>query len=113
MNLNRNNFNLTATHSATLGAGAMNQLSAQYGRRQFTEPNNSQDIAEYFSSGNTLQTGANLVGDQNDTNHTVEIRDTFFKRFGSRALGAGREGRRLDSVRRVTSGTSRSTRATC
>lgn len=82
MNLNRNNFNLTSTHSTTVGGGGLNQLSVQYGRRQFTEPNNSQSIAEYFSSGNTLQTGANPVGDQNDTNNTVEVRDTFFKRFG-------------------------------
>lgn len=83
MNLNRNNFNAVVTHSATLGNGALNQLSVQYGRRQFTEPNNSQAVAEYFSSGNTLQTGANLVGDQNDTNNTFELRDTFFKRLGS------------------------------
>ena len=82
MNLNRNNFNLTSTHSTTVGGGGLNQLSVQYGRRQFTEPNNSQSIAEYFSSGNTLQTGANPVGDQNDTNNTVEVRDTFFKRIG-------------------------------
>lgn len=82
MNLNRNNFNLTSTHSTTVGGGGLNQLSVQYGRRQFTEPNNSQSVAEYFSSGNTLQTGANPVGDQNDTNNTVEIRDTFFKRIG-------------------------------
>lgn len=83
MNLNRNNVNVAATHSATLHAGALNQLSLQYGRRQFTEPNNSQSIAEYFSSGNTLQTGANVVGDQNDTNNTVELRDTFYKRVGA------------------------------
>jgi hypothetical protein len=83
MDLNRDNFNAMATHAASLGAGALNQLSLQYGRRQFTEPNNSQAIAEYFSSGNTLQTGANLVGDQNDTNNTFEVRDTFFQRIGS------------------------------
>src|SRR6266508_2678580 len=82
MNLNRNNINLTATHSATI-RGAVNQLSMQYGRRQFTEPNNSQALAEFFSSGNNLQTGANPVGDQNDTNNTVEVRDTFYKRIGS------------------------------
>ncbi len=83
MNLNRNNFNTTATHSATLGGGALNQVSIQYGRRQFTEPNNSANMAEYFSSGNTLQSGANVVGDQNDTNNTFELRETFFKRTGS------------------------------
>jgi carboxypeptidase family protein len=82
MNLNRNNYNATATHSLTLPGGALNQISVQVGRRQFTEPNNSQSIAEYFSSGNTLQTGANPVGDQNDTGNTAEVRETFYKRFG-------------------------------
>jgi hypothetical protein len=82
MNLNRNNFNATATHLATV-RGSVNQLSVQYGRRQFTEPNNSQALGEFFSSGNNLQTGANAVGDQNDTNNTVEVRDSFYRRFGS------------------------------
>ena len=83
MNLNRNNFNATVTHSETFAGGALNQLSVQAGRRQFTEPNNSQSLGEYFSSGNTLQTGANPVGDQNDTGNTVEVRETFYKRIGS------------------------------
>ena len=83
MNLNRNNFNATATYSATFANGGLNQLSTQVGRRQFTEPNNSPALAEYFSSGNTLQTGANPVGDQNDTNNTVEFRDAFYKHVGS------------------------------
>ena len=83
MNLDRNNANLSATHSATIGGGGLNQLSVQFGRRRFSEPNNSQNLAEYFSSGNTLQTGANLVGDQDDTNNIVELRETFFKRVGS------------------------------
>jgi carboxypeptidase family protein len=83
MNLNRNNANASLTHSASIGGGALNQLSVQVGRRRFSEPNNSQQVAEYFSSGNTLQTGANLVGDQDDTNNIVEVRETFFKRLGS------------------------------
>jgi len=83
MNLNRHNANVSATHSAAIGGGGLNQLSAQVGRRRFSEPNNSQNVAEYFSSGNTLQTGANLVGDQDDTNNIVEVRETFFKRFGN------------------------------
>ncbi len=40
-------------------------------------------MAEYFSSGTTLQTGANIVGDQNDTGDVFEIRDTFYMRVGS------------------------------
>jgi Carboxypeptidase regulatory-like domain len=83
MNLNRDNLNVTATHAWTLGGGALNQLAMQVGRRKFQEPNNSQAMAEWFSSGNTLQTGANIVGDQNDTGDIVEARDTFFKHVGS------------------------------
>ena len=67
----------------TLGHGALNQLSVQAGRRKFQEPNNSSAIGEWFSSGSTLQTGANIVGDQNDTGDIVELRDTFFKHVGS------------------------------
>ena len=40
-------------------------------------------MAEYFSSGTTLQTGANIVGDQIDTGKIFEVRDTFFLRLGS------------------------------
>jgi Carboxypeptidase regulatory-like domain len=82
MNLNRDNWNVTATHAWTMG-GALNQLAFQIGRRKFQEPNNSTALGEWFSSGNTLQTGANIVGDQNDTGDIVEVRDTFFKHVGT------------------------------
>jgi carboxypeptidase family protein/TonB-dependent receptor-like protein len=83
MNLNRDNWNLTATHSLTLGGAGLNQFSLQVGRRKFQEPNNTQAMGEWFSSGNTLQTGANIVGDQNDVGNIVEVRDTFFKHLGT------------------------------
>ena len=73
--------------------------SVQVGRRKFDEPNNSTALAEYFSSGNTLQTGANIVGDQNDTGDIFEVRDTFFTRVGSGTLGAGPEVRRRVAAR--------------
>ena len=83
MQLNRDNFNASATHSWTVSNSSLNQLSVQVGRRKFAEPNNSQAISEYFSSGTTLQTGANIVGDQLDTGDVIEIRNTFFTRIGS------------------------------
>ena len=83
MNLNRDNWNVTATHAWVLGGGALNQLAFQAGRRKFQEPNNSSALGEWFSSGNTLQTGANIVGDQNDTGDIAEVRDTFFKHVGT------------------------------
>ena len=83
MQLNRDNYNFSATHAWTVSSSSLNQLSVQFGRRSFDEPNNSQAIAEYFSSGTTYQTGANIVGDQNDTGDVFEVRDTFFMHIGS------------------------------
>jgi len=83
MDLNRDNFNFTATHSWTVSNTSLNQLAFQVGRREFDEPNNSSALSEYFSSGNTLITGAGITGDQTDTGDIVELRDTFFTRFGT------------------------------
>jgi hypothetical protein len=82
MRLDRDNVNFTATHGWTRGQN-VNQLAFQAGRRKFDEPNNSQTVAQYFSSGNTYITGANIVGDQTDTGDIIEIRDTFFTRVGA------------------------------
>lgn len=89
MQLNRDNFNAVATHSWTISSRSLNQLSVQAGRRSFEEPNNSTALAEFFSSGNTLQTGANAVGDQFDTGHVTELRDTFFMHMSKVELKTG------------------------
>jgi hypothetical protein len=83
MRLDRDNFNFSGTHAWTIGGGTLNQLAVQVGRRKFDEPNNSTAMAEYFSSGTTLQIGANIVGDQYDTGDVFEVRDTFYTRLGS------------------------------
>jgi carboxypeptidase family protein len=89
MELNRNNFNAVGTHSWTISNRSLNQLSMQAGRRNFEEPNNSTALAEFFSSGNTLQTGANAVGDQFDTGNVVEVRDTYFMHLNKVELKMG------------------------
>lgn len=89
MQLNRDNFNAVATHSWTISSRALNQLSVSAGRRSFEEPNNSTALAEFFSSGNTLQTGANAVGDQFDTGIVTEIRDTYFLHLNKVELKTG------------------------
>jgi hypothetical protein len=81
--MRRDNWNLTATHAWTVSTSALNQLSMQIGRRKFDEPNNSTALSEYFGSGNTLITGANITGEQNDTGDIFELRDTFFARVGT------------------------------
>ncbi len=83
--MERDNWNLTATHGWTVSNTSLNQISFQVGRRKFGEPNNSTALSEYFSSGNTLVTGANITGEQYDTGDIVEIRDTFFTRLGAGA----------------------------
>jgi hypothetical protein len=83
MRFDRDNWNFTFTHAWTITSSSLNQLSVQVGQRKFVEPNNSTALAESFSIGNTLATGANIVGDQVDEGKIFEVRDTFFTRIGS------------------------------
>jgi len=83
MRFDRDNWNFTFTHAWTVTNSSLNQLSVQIGQRKFVEPNNSTALAESFSIGNTLSTGANIVGDQVDEGKVFEVRDTFFTRIGS------------------------------
>jgi hypothetical protein len=83
MDLDRDNWNVTATHAWTVGPASLNQVSVQFGQRRFDEPNNSQAPTEWFTLGQTYQRGANVVGDQRDDGKIFEVRDTFFTRIGS------------------------------
>lgn len=76
--LNRDNWNLTAGHTWTFGSGKLNQFAFQVGGRKYEEPLNSTAINEYFSVGNTLITGGNLVGALLGESSQWEARDTFF-----------------------------------
>ncbi len=49
----------------------------QFGSREYDEPLNNRDTAEWFSSGTTLQTGSNILGDLLGEGDHWEIRDTF------------------------------------
>ena len=75
--LNRDNWNLTLENLAVLSGGRLNELRGQYGRRKFEEPTNSQAVGEWFSSGNTLQTGANILGNLLGEGKEYELRDTL------------------------------------
>src|SRR5215210_1153044 len=90
--LNRDNWNLTVEHLAVLSNGRLNELRAQGGMRKFEEPTNSQAVGEWFSSGNTLQTGANILGNLLGEGKEYELRDTFhlgFDAAGSHDVKAG------------------------
>jgi hypothetical protein len=75
--LERRNWNVTGEHNWAISSNSSNELRAQYGARRFFEPTNSDAVAEWFSSGNTLQTGGNILGDLLGDGSTWELRDTF------------------------------------
>jgi len=77
MQLNRDNWNLTAGHTWVISENKLNSLNLQVGQKKFDEPNNSDAMSESFSSGNTLVTGSNIVGDQTMTGDYIELRDSF------------------------------------
>lgn len=105
--LNRKNWNFTAQHSTVISAAANNEFHAQYGSHSYDEPPNSTSVAEWFSSGNTLQTGGNILGDLLGKGTTWEARDTWYQHFttgkSSHELKAGisaqhvRERSRIDT----------------
>jgi hypothetical protein len=86
MKLDRDNYNFSGTHAWTISNSALNQIAVQFGQRKFDEPNNVSNMAEYFSSGTTFQTGANIVGDQFDTGKIFEVRDSFYLRLNTGKL---------------------------
>jgi len=75
--LQRDNWNITLEDIAVLGSQGLNELRLQGGNRKFFEPLNSHATAEWFSSGNTLQTGGNILGDLLGQGKEAELRDTF------------------------------------
>lgn len=99
MDLNRDNWNLTASHS-WVGERSLNNLFFSAGQKQFDEPNNSDAMAEYFSLGTTLITGANIVGDQKMTGEYLELRDTF-RRYVSTEKWGGHDLKLGGSVQRI------------
>jgi len=79
--LERKNWNITGEHNASLSASSTNEARLQYGTRRFFEPSNSDVTAEWYSSGNTLMTGGNILGDLLGDGSTWELRDTFHQHF--------------------------------
>ncbi|HEV7763364.1 MAG TPA: TonB-dependent receptor [Thermoanaerobaculia bacterium] len=91
--LERRNWNVTGEHNWALSSTSSNELRVQYGTRRFFEPTNSDAVGEWFSSGNTLQSGGNILGDLLGDGSTYELRDTFHHHIatgrGSHDLKAG------------------------
>jgi carboxypeptidase family protein/TonB-dependent receptor-like protein len=87
--LERRNWNGTFEHNWSQSANSSNEARLQYGTRRFFEPTNSDTVAEWYSSGNTLQTGGNILGDLLGSGNTWEMRDTWHHHFAGQDLKAG------------------------
>lgn len=87
--LQRDNWNVTLEHLSVFASGRINELRAQGGRRKFFEPTNSNAVSEWFSSGNTLQTGSNILGDLLGEGEEYEVRDTFHLARGAHDFKLG------------------------
>lgn len=74
--LERRNWNFTGEHNWVLGSDSSNEARGQVGSRRYFEPTNSSGVAEWFSNGNTLMTGGNILGDLLGSGRTWELRDT-------------------------------------
>jgi len=103
--LKRRNWSATFQHNAVLSAEMNNEARAQYGYHRYDEPTNSTSVAEWFSSGNTLMTGGNILGNLLGAGDTYEIRDTFYKHFvsgrSSHDLKAGLSAQRVKERSRI------------
>jgi len=88
--LDRDNWNLTAEHVLVPGSNYLNELRVQVGRHKYSEPPNTDGVmAEWFSSGSTLQTGTNYLGHLLGEGDIWEVRDTAHMYHGNHGLKAG------------------------
>ncbi len=103
--LKRRNWSATFQHNAVLSSDMNNEARAQYGYHRYDEPTNSTSVAEWFSSGNTLMTGGNILGNLLGAGDTYELRDTFYKHFvagrSSHDLKAGLSAQRVKERSRI------------
>ncbi len=75
--LNRDNWNVSAEDLSVISGTRLNELRAQAGERKYEEPPNSTAVGEWFSSGNTLQTGGNDLGDLLGDGKEAQLLDTY------------------------------------
>ena len=76
--LNRDNFNFNIEHTMVGGSSKLNQFYVQVARRKYDEPGHVHStLAEWYSSGNTLQTGGSIYDGLLGEGTYAEFRDTF------------------------------------
>ncbi len=76
--LQRDNYNFTAGHTWVAGGTTTNEFRAQFGHRKYYEPMNSSAVGDWFSLGNTLRSGGNILGDLLGEGDQYEFRDTLY-----------------------------------
>ena len=81
--LERKNWNGTFEHNWALSENSSNEARLQYGKRRFSEPTNSDAVAEWFGGGNIRKTGGNILGDLLGDGSTWEIRDTLHRHIAA------------------------------
>jgi hypothetical protein len=79
-----NNFNLALGLTWVLGSGdSLYQANLQYGGREYENLPNSDRVEEWFSSGQTLKTGASTYGHQLGDGEYWELRNTYHKHLAT------------------------------
>jgi hypothetical protein len=78
LELIRDNFNLNTEYTWVGGSSRLNQFYIQVARRKYDEPGHVHNtMAEWYSSGNTLQTGGSIYDGLLGEGTYAEFRDTF------------------------------------
>jgi hypothetical protein len=96
--LERRNWNASASHNWMIGTGTLNTLRFQYGRRFNASTPYSSAPSEWFSSGNTLRTGSHEAGPLLNEGMVWELRNTWSHDVGGRGLGQLRAGASVSRV---------------
>jgi hypothetical protein len=103
--LKRRNWNGTFQHNWLISSDMNNEARAQLGSHRYEEPTNSTSVAEWYSLGNTLMTGGNILGDLLGAGTTWELRDTFYKHLSvgksSHDFKAGVDAQRVKERSRI------------
>jgi len=74
----RDSWTLLLGHTWVVAEDRLNELRAQVGSREISDPTNSQTLGEWFSLGASLQTGGHLLGPEGGlTGDFAELRETF------------------------------------
>jgi hypothetical protein len=87
--LHRDNWSVNLEHNWVVGDQSVNQLNVLLASRKYFEPRNSTGVAEWFSSGNTLRTGGNILGDLLGAGNVLEVRDTYTAQRRDHFIRAG------------------------